>query len=65
MDNNDLVGRFARRRQAGAGACHSKIEREDEELPDHAEIYPETGTALTVGFTGRLASGRAASSRSS
>jgi LAO/AO transport system kinase len=52
-NNNDLVGRLLAGDRRALARVISKIEREDEETPGIiAEIFPETGRALTVGFTG-------------
>ena len=53
MGSNDLVGRLLAGDRRALARVISKIEREDEETPKIiAEIFPETGRALTVGFTG-------------
>src|ERR671912_485552 len=53
MSNNDLVGRLLAGDRRALARIISKIEREDEETAGIiAEIYKETGYALTIGFTG-------------
>ncbi len=53
MNNDDLVGRLLAGDRRALARVISKIEREDEETAGIiAEIYPETGDALTIGFTG-------------
>jgi LAO/AO transport system kinase len=53
MGSNDLVDRLLAGDRRALARVISKIEREDEETAGIiAEIYPETGDALTVGFTG-------------
>ncbi|HET9928077.1 MAG TPA: methylmalonyl Co-A mutase-associated GTPase MeaB, partial [Rubrobacter sp.] len=54
MDDKDgLVERLLSGDRRALARVISKIEREDEEAAGIiAEIYPETGDALTVGFTG-------------
>src|ERR671938_1259283 len=53
MNNEDLVERLLAGDRRALARVISKIEREDEETAGIiAEIYPETGDALTVGFTG-------------
>jgi LAO/AO transport system kinase len=52
-NNNDLVGRLLAGDRRALARVISKIEREDEETPGIiAAIFPETGRALTIGFTG-------------
>src|SRR5215210_3795625 len=53
MSNKGLVERLLAGDRRALARVISKIEREDEETAGIiAEIYPETGEALTVGFTG-------------
>src|ERR671913_1674391 len=53
MKNDDLVGRLVAGDRRALARVISKIEREDREAAGIiAEIYPETGDAPTVGFTG-------------
>ena len=53
MGNNDLAKRLLSGDRRALARVISKIEREDEETAGIiAEIYKETGDALTVGFTG-------------
>src|ERR687894_2871181 len=53
MSNNDLVERLLSGDRRALARVISKIEREDEETSEIiAELYPHTGTALSVGFTG-------------
>ena len=53
MAGGDLVERLLRGDRRALARVISKIEREDPETPGIvAEIYPKTGDALTVGFTG-------------
>jgi LAO/AO transport system kinase len=53
MKNNDLVGRLLSGDRRALARVISRIEREDEETAGIiAEIYKETGDALTIGFTG-------------
>ena len=53
MKNDDLVERLLAGDRRALARVISKIEREDEETAGIiAEIYPETGNALTIGFTG-------------
>src|SRR5215203_3706874 len=53
MSNDDLVGRLLSGDRRALARVISKIEREDEETAGIiAEIYPATGEAITVGFTG-------------
>jgi LAO/AO transport system kinase len=53
MNNDDLVERLLAGDRRALARVISKIEREDEETAGIiAEVYPETGEALTVGFTG-------------
>src|SRR5688500_10265741 len=53
MSNNDLVKRLLSGDRRALARVISKIEREDEETAGIiAEIYKETGYALTIGFTG-------------
>jgi LAO/AO transport system kinase len=53
MSSNNLVERLLSGDRRALARVISKIEREDEEMARIiAEIYPETGDALTVGFTG-------------
>ena len=53
MPDNGLVGRLLAGDRRALARVISKIEREDPETPGIvAEIFPETGDALTVGFTG-------------
>ena len=53
MGSNDLVKRLLSGDRRALARVISKIEREDEETAGIiAEIYPETGDALTIGFTG-------------
>ena len=53
MAEGDLVGRLLLGDRRALARIISKIEREDPETPGIVEkIYPKTGSALTVGFTG-------------
>ncbi len=53
MAGGDLVGRLLCGDRRALARVISKIEREDPETPGIVEkIYPKTGGALTVGFTG-------------
>ena len=53
MKDDDLVGRLLTGDRRALARIISKIEREDEETAGIiAEVYKETGDALTVGFTG-------------
>src|ERR687889_526687 len=53
MKNDDLVERLLGGDRRALARVISKIEREDEETAGIiAQIYPKTGDALTVGFTG-------------
>ena len=53
MKDDDLVGRLLTGDRRALARTISKIEREDEETAGIiAEVYKETGDALTVGFTG-------------
>src|ERR671938_896896 len=53
MNNEDLVERLLAGDRRALARVISKIEREDEETAEIiAEVYKETGDALTVGFTG-------------
>ncbi len=53
MPDNGLVGRLLAGDRRALARVISKIEREDPETPGIvAEIFPETGDAVTVGFTG-------------
>ena len=53
MKNDDLVERLLGGDRRALARVISKIEREDEETAGIiAEIYKETGDALTIGFTG-------------
>jgi LAO/AO transport system kinase len=53
MGSNELVERLLAGDRRALARVISKIEREDEETAGIiADIYPETGDALTVGFTG-------------
>jgi LAO/AO transport system kinase len=53
MKNGDLVERLLAGDRRALARVISRIEREDEETARIiGEIYPETGDALTVGFTG-------------
>jgi LAO/AO transport system kinase len=53
MSSNNLVERLLSGDRRALARVISKIEREDEETAGIiSEIYPETGDALTVGFTG-------------
>lgn len=53
MSSEQLVGRLLSGDRRALARVISKIEREDPETPGIiAEIYPHTGGALTVGFTG-------------
>jgi LAO/AO transport system kinase len=53
VGSNDLVKRLLSGDRRALARVISKIEREDEETAGIiAEIYPETGDALTIGFTG-------------
>ena len=53
MGESGLVGRLLLGDRRALARVISKIEREDPETPGIvAGIYPKTGTALTVGFTG-------------
>src|SRR5215207_3801327 len=53
MSQNSLVERLLSGDRGALTREISKIEREDPETPGIvSEIYPHTGTALSVGFTG-------------
>ncbi len=53
MNNNELVGRLLSGDRRALARVISKVEREDPETAEIvAQIYGETGSALTVGFTG-------------
>lgn len=53
MSNNELVGRLLSGDRRALARVISKVEREDPETAEIvAQIYGETGSALTVGFTG-------------
>jgi LAO/AO transport system kinase len=53
MNNEDLVERLLAGDRRALARVISKIEREDEETSEIiAQVYKETGDALTVGFTG-------------
>src|SRR5215213_2821670 len=53
MSNEDLVERLLAGDRRALARVISKIEREDEETAEIiAQVYKETGDALTVGFTG-------------
>ncbi|HEY6581933.1 MAG TPA: methylmalonyl Co-A mutase-associated GTPase MeaB [Rubrobacter sp.] len=53
MNNEDLVERLLAGDRRALARVISKIEREDEETAEIiAQVYKETGDALTVGFTG-------------
>jgi len=53
MNKDDLVERLLAGDRRALARVISKIEREDEAAAEIiAEIYPQTGDALTVGFTG-------------
>ena len=53
MDSNGLVERLLSGDRRALARVISKIEREDPETPEIiSEIYPRTGRALSVGFTG-------------
>lgn len=53
MSGGDLVGRLLSGDRRALARVISKIEREDPEVPEMVrELYPETGEAITVGFTG-------------
>ena len=53
MNNEDLVERLLAGDRRALARIISKIEREDEETAEIiAQVYKETGDALTVGFTG-------------
>jgi LAO/AO transport system kinase len=53
MSGNGLVERLLSGDRRALARVISKIEREDPETPEIvSEIYPHTGTALSVGFTG-------------
>ncbi len=53
MVNRDLVERLLSGDRRALARMISKIEREDPETPEIvSEIYPHTGCALSVGFTG-------------
>jgi len=53
MNNDDLAERLLAGDRRALARVISKIEREDEETAEIiAQIYKETGDALTVGFTG-------------
>src|ERR687890_1592304 len=53
MNNEDLVERLLAGDRRALARIISRIEREDEETAEIiAQVYKETGDALTVGFTG-------------
>ena len=53
MSGDGLVGRLLGGDRRALARVISKIEREDPEVPEVVrEIYPHTGEAVTVGFTG-------------
>ena len=53
MSCNELVERLLARDRRALARVISKIEGEDPEVPDIiSELYPHTGEAITVGFTG-------------
>ncbi|HEX2728349.1 MAG TPA: methylmalonyl Co-A mutase-associated GTPase MeaB, partial [Rubrobacteraceae bacterium] len=53
MSTDGLVERLLSGDKRALARVISKIEREDEEAPEIiAEIYPKTGDAVTIGFTG-------------
>ena len=53
MSSNGLVERLLSGDRRALARAISRIEREDPQTPEIiAEIYPHTGTALSVGFTG-------------
>ncbi|MDP9410627.1 MAG: methylmalonyl Co-A mutase-associated GTPase MeaB [Actinomycetota bacterium] len=53
MSDNELVGRLLSGDRRALARVISKVEREDPETAEIvAQIYGETGSALTVGFTG-------------
>ena len=53
MGKNDLVERMLAGDRRALARVISRIEREDPETPEIiSEIYPHTGAALSVGFTG-------------
>ncbi len=53
MSGDGLVGRLLGGDRRALARVISKIEREDPEVPEMVrEIYPHTGDAITVGFTG-------------
>ena len=53
MSGDGLLGRLLGGDRRALARVISKIEREDPEVPEVVrEIYPHTGDAITVGFTG-------------
>jgi len=53
VSGDELVGRLLGGDRRALARVISKIEREDPEVPEMVrEIYPHTGDAITVGFTG-------------
>jgi LAO/AO transport system kinase len=53
MNSDNLVERLLSGDRRALARMISKIERESEEVPDMiSEIYPRTGEAITIGFTG-------------
>ncbi len=59
MSNNELTGRLLSGDRRALARVISRIEDEDPETPDIvSELYPHTGKALTVGFTGPPGAGK-------
>ena len=59
MSNNELTERLLSGDRRALARVISKIEDEDPEAPDIvSELYPHTGKAITVGFTGPPGAGK-------
>ncbi|MDQ3891595.1 MAG: methylmalonyl Co-A mutase-associated GTPase MeaB, partial [Actinomycetota bacterium] len=59
MSNNELTERLLSGDRRALARVISRIEDEDPEAPDIiSELYPHTGKALTVGFTGPPGAGK-------